>query len=162
MSDPFSAATIAGPLKLKRRPFRSLEPIPTTVQVAFWLLIVSTVVSVAILAISLLSAPWVEYQIAGLSLTPVILPLAVLPLAVALRIYIAVVLRSGYGPARILLSIIAALSLLAEVRGGPDPIGALGLVTLVACVVLTWLPASNRYYSRVAEARKQYQLAPSR
>jgi phage-related protein len=72
-----------------------------------------------------------------------------------IRIGIAVILRRGYGPARIFLTVVSVYSLGITALHGFDPISVVQVVLVVIPVILVWLPASHRYFRTVGEARRQ-------
>ena len=72
----------------------------------------------------------------------------------ALRVYVAFAVLRGYGPARAFLSVVAGLIVIGVLLNGFDPFAGLSIASIVAGIVLVWLPVSNRYFAAVTAARK--------
>lgn len=136
--------------------FRRNEPVPAVVNAAFWILVVGAVLTGIILVTAAI-------RIAATSSggdAPV-LSAAMLggTLGVLIRIGIAVVLRRGYGPARVYLTVVGAYSMVIGALNGLDPIGLFLLLTVAVPVILAWLPPASRYFRVVGEARRQAKAA---
>jgi hypothetical protein len=143
--------------------FRSTEPVPAVVNAAFWILIAGVVLTAIDLAIR-------ASQIAGAAPGPgsgeasgaVAATLAGGFVGVLIRIGVAVLIRRGYGPTRIYLIVVAGFSIMNLAAGillGLDPIGALVVVSIIASVILVWLPPSSAYFHIVGEQRRQAKAA---
>jgi hypothetical protein len=139
------------------RTFKSLVPVPATVNVAFGILLAGSALTAVLLVLSALG-------IAGMHLAVTLPAGAMAAVAVALiggaiglliRIGIAVMLRRGYGPARIFLTVVAVYSIGITALHGFDPVSTVQIVLIVIPVVMVWLPAAERYFRTVGEARRQ-------
>lgn len=134
------------------RTFKSLVPVPAIVNVAFWMIVGGGALTIVLL---ILSAVVVGALSAGAAVPAISFTLAGGVLGLLIRVGIAVTLRNGYGPARVYLSVVTVLSILVVALHGFDPSGVLQVVLVVVPVVLVWLPAANRYFRTVGQARRQ-------
>jgi hypothetical protein len=142
----------AAPVIAQSGTFRSTQPVPPIVEAAFWLVIAGGALSVVVLVLRLVLAGWNAPGDHVVALVTWVIGGAI---GIGIRIGVAVILRRGYWPARIFLTVGAAISLGPALLNGVDPIGAVLLATVVSAVVLVWLPPANRYYRAVTEERKQ-------
>jgi hypothetical protein len=147
------------PRTATNRTFTSLVPVPPIVNAAFWILIGGGALTVVVLILSVIAAGATTSDPTGQALT---ITLFGGVFGLLIRIGIAVTLRRGYGPARIYLTVVAALSIMILALHPIDPIGVLQLVLFVVPVILVWLPAAHRYFRTVGEARRQAKAAGMR
>jgi hypothetical protein len=146
---------VSGPPETMHGRFRSTEPVPTVVTVAFWILIVGGAVT---MGIALVNAAGV-----GIGSSPAVgTNVGVGIVGVLIRIGVAVLLRRGYGPARIYLTVVSVASLAIWVLGlirAFDPLATILMASVIVAVVLVWLPSANRYFRVVGQARRQAKAA---
>jgi len=145
------------PARPGRSTFRSLVPVPTVVNVAFWILVVGSALTAVLLILSALGLAAVRPAVAlpAGAMAAVAVTLVGGGIGLLIRIGIAVMLRRGYGPARIFLTVVSVYSLGLTALHGFDPISVVQVVLVVIPVILVWLPASHRYFHTVGEAWRQ-------
>lgn len=131
---------------------------PGTVTAAFWLWIVEAVLSVifGIVVVAVAAATPAVADLSGSqrdSAVGVLIGVAVVFIVVAVvRGLIAFAMRRGRNWARIVLTVLAALSIVATVLqgGGAGWLLWLSVVLAVVAVVLMFVPASNAWFRRGA------------
>lgn len=75
---------------------------------------------------------------------------------VLLSVFFAVWMLRGANWARMWITVLFGLGVIAQFLSAPDPVSvATGLVELVA-VILLWLPTSNQFFRSVKQDRKNY------
>jgi hypothetical protein len=134
------------------RTFKSLVPVPAIVNVAFWMIVGGGAVTVVLVV---LSAVVVGAISAGAAVPAVSFTLAGGVFGLLIRVGIAVTLRRGYGPARVYLTVVTAFTIMVVALHGFDPIGVFQVALALVPVILVWLPAANRYFRTVGQARRQ-------
>ena len=134
------------------RTFRSIVPVPAIVNAAFWILVGGSLLTVIVLILSAIGLASARSEVAVPVATVTLLGGTI---GLLIRVGIAVMLRRGYAPARIFLTVVTAYSILITALHGFDPIGWLQLAAVVIPVILVWLPQANRYFRTVGEARRQ-------
>jgi hypothetical protein len=132
------------PLQSSPEPIRRL-PVPQTVEAAFWLTIASCALSLIMFFVGLAGgalnggAQSSSYLIGSL-------------IGIGLRGLFAFAVRRGAGYARILLSLIAAISLLG-LGASFNAVSLVLVAMVVVAVVLLWLPSSNTYFRAVVSEK---------
>jgi hypothetical protein len=158
MTQPVPTYSPASPAS---RTFKSLVPVPTIVNVAFWILVAGSALTAVLLILSALGLAGVRPSVAlpASAIAVVAVTLIGGGIGLLIRIGTAVMLRRGYGPARIFLTVVSVYSIGVGALNGLDPIGVLQLAGVVIPVILVWLPAASRYFSTVRQARRQAKAA---
>jgi len=126
-------------------------PVPTIVNVAFWILVGGSLLVAIVLILSAIGL--------ATSGSEVVVPVATVSLlggaiGLLLRVGIAVMLRRGYAPARGFLTVVTAYAILITALHGFDPVGLLQVAAVAIPVILVWLPRANQYFRTVGEARR--------
>lgn len=151
MPDRTSADTTPPHVGFFTGPLQKHGPAPVTVWIAFWLLIAGAALTVAELAIRVVSTSWTTN---GSVRGPLLAALVLGAVSVALRVYVSLAVLRGYGPARIYLSVVAVLVLIPEFVSGFNLINTLFIASIAASIVLVWLPVSSRYFNAATAPRK--------
>lgn len=144
------------PPSATQRTFRSTVPVPVIVNVAFWMIIGESVLALIVLILGAIALAGARSEVGPSFITGTLLGGAI---GLLLRVGIAVILRRGYGPARVFLTIVTAFSIVITTVHGFDPISLLQLPIVVIPVILVWLPQANRYFRTVGAARRQAKAA---
>lgn len=154
MSQPVPTYAPASP---GRNTFKSLVPVPTMVNAAFWILVAGSALTAVLLILSALGLAGVQPAVAMPADVVAALAVSLIGggIGLLIRIGIALMLRRGYGPARIFLTVVSVYSIGITALHGFDPISVVQVVLLVVPVILVWLPAAHRYFNTVGQARRQ-------
>jgi hypothetical protein len=145
---------------------------PKQVEISFWLLIVSLLISVVSVPLTIAAfnspesraATEAELQrqnVAGLTVDDAIAAtvaflVVTAVISVAITLLVAIFIRKGYNWARIVLTVFAVLSLLSLlVPSTATPLGIAGMVLVLAAAVLLYVSPAPAYFA----AMKQYRQA---
>lgn len=135
----------------------ALQSAPSTVRASFWLWIASVVISAIAVVVTLaVGVPATVDTGSGTSATTVsgtaVVITAVLSLVVGggLRVLFAIFMLRGRNWARIVLLVVAAITVLAGFSAilTGDIIQLLALIIVIVAAVLMYLPASNAYFRK--------------
>jgi len=154
MSQPVPTYAPASP---GRNTFKSLVPVPAVVNVAFWILVGGSVLTAILLILSAFGLSGLQPAVAlpAAAVAAVTVTLIGGGIGLLIRMGIALMLRRGYGPARIFLTVVSVYSIGITALHGFDPISVVQVMLIVVPVILVWLPAAHQYFNTVGAARRQ-------
>ncbi|GAA5151746.1 hypothetical protein GCM10025768_18580 [Microbacterium pseudoresistens] len=127
-------------------------PTPTTVKVAFWILLLGLILDAIAAIVTLVAA--IAMMNSGQSIDVggtqanggVLLATAIgLIVLVVIELFILWKMKAGRNWARIVITILEILSL-GSAFAGVSTIGIIAIILSIVAVVLMWLPASNEYF----------------
>src|SRR3954447_26900700 len=102
----------------KKPTFRSAAPVPTVVEVAFWLLVSGGLITAVLLVNRVIHLDWSLGGGSAAYLAETFIGGAV---GLLIRLGVAITLRRGYAPARIYLTVVGVISIALGVLNRADP-----------------------------------------
>lgn len=158
-------------MKLRRQPFRSAEPAPLVVRIAFWFILVSLLIGVC-LTIGRIAgfdlATYVAQSHAkedsenrprladGYLLYGLIASWTAPLVGAVIWLILARYLRRGYQWARVVLTAGTVFGIASEVIGGFSPILLVTIPMDITTAVLVWTPPANRFFADISAARQAH------
>ncbi len=158
MSDQTDEYQAPAAIGFIRGPLHNRGSSPLPVRIAFWILLAGAAITAAQLVVAAVGVDW---HASGSTQGAVIASFIGGAAAIALRIYVSLAILRGYGAARIYLTVVAGVAIIVESSSGFAPIDALVLASVVAPIVLVWVPISRRYFEAMAAARAITPRQPS-
>ena len=149
---------------------RETNSAPTAVKVAFWLLLAIAAISLVSTIISEFGIDWAGFvstataprahgaQVSQSGAVALLVTVQVAGyIGIAITVLLAFLLRQGYGVARVLVTIVAALGLIG-LSVDHSLVNILALVLRLVGVVLVWLPVSSRFFADSRARRERERL----
>lgn len=134
-------------------------PVPVTVTIAFWALLVIYAVGTIASAIDRVREP--ADDLAGVGIGARVFSVVILLAFAAIPIGLVVLARRGFGWARVVLLVLWAAGAIVGIAGAAIA-GTIGLLTVLspivtgAAIALLWLPPSTRYFRDASAARLRH------